>query len=761
MFLNTLFRSHRMHTYFNLFGLSLSLAAVLLLTAHNIQEWQMNRKYPHADRLYLLVNKNHSTRIPESMLEAFRKEVPGIENATMWSWSGGDGTFGLALGVDTSFLQMFGITLQTGSMEAFTKGEIRLMTPRNIDFISNMEASNPPQVSALESHPYGIISNPDRSNGFLYDMLLPSTERTSGTAVGSKSESKAGTWLEYTFSCAVLLRSNVHPDSIEVRINALLKEYPGNAKNSIQLMPFKKVYADRLLTDDNMKHANTNMTQLLSLVALVILLLALLNYLNLTTTRNASRWVEVGIRKTVGADTRSIFVQFLLETYGLFVLATMLAFVLAILAKPFVESLIGSTIYIDVLYGDLGSILAFLGVFLFIGLFSGILSAWSASQMTPMRLMGKREGQLNGFFIRKLLSVVQFTACMVLIFSLLTVLSQLHYVKTKPLGFNDKNLMKIDLAGVSFEKAAALKDALRKDLRIKQVSLSFGEPGRDGAVISYSEHQPGGLDYYSSISVDTNFLQTFEMQLIKGRNITGRTSDGLLINETAYKALGSVPLDSITSLGSPVCGVIRDFHTKDMHNAYSPIVIGPLVDGFPINSFAVSLRLPSVEIQQTRASVEAFVSTFMKGYSYTISYYDRNFDDLYKQEEKQALSISVFSLIALLISCLGLFGLAYYYTQNKTKEIGIRRVNGAKIGTVLWQQNWFFIKPLALSFILSCPIGWLLMHRWLETFAFRITISWWLFALTGLIAFVVALLTVSGLSWRAATRNPVESLRYE
>jgi putative ABC transport system permease protein len=323
------------------------------------------------------------------------------------------------------------------------------------------------------------------------------------------------------------------------------------------------------------------------------------------------------------------------------------------------------------------------------------------------------------------------------------------------LGFNDEQLLKLS-GNLTMEQGDAIKQALLANPAITQVSLSMGSPGY---IMGYSmfNDEANGIDEVDYMAVDTDFLQTFGISLIKGRIPAASDASGVLINEMLYKRAGGGELDTFSYV-SDVRGVVSDFNCKDLHYGVYPVVMHMLGNGSYINT--VNVRLNTTDISTALDFIKKTLASFGNA-SFKYTFYDEWFDSMYKQEENQAKAIRIFTGLALLISCLGLFGLAEFHTRQKIKEIGIRRVNGATVKEILLHLNRNFLIPVLIAFVVACPIGWYVMHNWLQRFAYRADMSWWIFALAGLTALIVALLTVSWQSWRAATRNPVESLRYE
>lgn len=752
-FYNSFFRNlcrNRLHTFINLTGLSLSLAVVILLSAYLVGEWRVNSRIPEADRVYLLVPENGWAMVPESMLPKLKNDIPGIKDATMWQIQQreftGDFIKGNVLETDTSFFKIFGVELISGTMEGFNSREVILTTDEFQEIAEKNEQDQAVSAYSMGDKPViGVLPAPDHSLSFKYDVIVCRDEPFSFN----------GYSFDPSRPCAILLDAKANPDTIEARINSLTKD--GKMKDTrIHLMPFKDVYFEKSLQHDDMAHANTPLIRLMLCVTLGVLVLALLNYINLTSTRAFARWREVGIQKTLGAGDNDIFKQFMIETYQLLIVALLMALLLALLGRPYFDSLLGKTVSFSAIFGSVSTVLAFVGCFVVFGGITGVIPALSANRISPLLLMGKQTLPKKSNFLRQGLTILQFIVSIVLVFSMFMVYRQVDYVKHMPLGFQSDLLLRLETPELGESGMTELKETLLTDPGIAQVTLSNGGPGYlsmkgMSALITENVH----------MYVDTDFLNTFDLKLLKGRNITENMAEGSLINETAYYAHGGGDIDTMMLAGQyPVCGVVQDFHVEDMHHAIPEVYIYPCY-GQPV-SRSLTVRLRPENVDATMKFIEKSVLKYsVYGVRFNYTFYDDHFNSLYHEEENQAKAIRLFTILALLISCMGMFGLAEFHTRRRIKEIGIRRVNGATVSEILLHLNWQFLVPVLIAFVIACPIGWYVMDKWLQRFAYRAEMSWWIFALAGLVAFTVALITVSWQSWRAATRNPVDSLHHE
>jgi len=706
-----------------------------------------------------MIKNDQSAFMPESILEKLRKESPGIEDATMWSGNtaefGDKYIKGTYLSIDESFLNIFSVKLLKGSIEGLKLKDQAFITT---DFAKKIVGDKDPIGEKINWNTstltiVGLIESCGKKSGFLYDILM--NEKTGGTGINT-SDFRTGQ-SETLRSGAVLLNQNANVDSIQSRITNLVKNNPCIKSRIVTLRPFKDVYFDSDIRDDYMSHANSAMIRLLFYVTLAILVLAIFNYINLTTAIGLKRFREVGIKKTLGAGMLTIFRQFFFETFLLCLISIILALGIAFITKPLFESILLKKIEISTLFNDLKSITLCLLFFLLIVLVSGIAPALSASKYTPISLLSWDKPKVKGYTFRNIMNVIQFTISIVLIISFLMVYRQVNYVKHKQLGFNQEQLLRLDICNIDFSKASAFRQKLLTNPGITDVSLSYGGPGERNSTISFNDDSLD-INEVSYMMADSNYLKTMGIPLLKGQNLTKGKGDGYLINETYYKKFGIKELHDIHYNGENYIGVVGDFHCKDLHHPISAFCIKPLGKEDHVNLLV--MRIKAENMAQTIKFIHRTYDDFLNG-PFDYKFYDEWFDSMYKQEENQTATIRIFTILAILISCLGLFGLAEFEANRRTKEINIRRVNGATMIDIMFMLNKKFLMPVLIAFIIACPIAYLILIQWLENFSYKAKMSWWIFALAGLIAMIISLLTISWQSVKAATNNPIESFKYK
>ncbi|MFB3132786.1 MAG: FtsX-like permease family protein, partial [Rhodothermales bacterium] len=510
------------------------------------------------------------------------------------------------------------------------------------------------------------------------------------------------------------------------------------------------------------------------IIALFILLIACFNFTNLATARSMQRAREVGMRKVIGAQRGQLIRQFLGESIVLALGALVLAVGLVALVLPAFNTFTGKTLSLD-LTRDLGLVAGLLGMGLMVGLMAGSYPAFFLSAFRPIEVL-KGAGRVRGggfSAVRKGLVVAQFAISTVLIIGAAVVFSQIDYVKNKKLGFDKEQVVVLPIRGDIDDNLETVKAELVRHAGIVSATASWGIPG--GVVPGDDIRLPGSQSTWPTVvfTVDHDYVRTYGMELAAGRDFSrdfpADTSEAFILNETAARDLGW-PLDEAVGQEiwwdewgrddirkGRVVGVVKDFHYNSLHQA-----IGPLVMLIHPSSFGhLSVRIRPEGVAATLDVLEQTWTTWAPGWPFEYYFLDEDLADEYEAEEKVGQLAGGFSLLAIVIACLGLFGLAAFSAEQRTKEIGIRKVLGASVGGIVVLLSKDITRLVLAAFVIAAPLAYLAMQRWLDAFVYRVDISWWIFLLAGLAALAIAWLTVSYQSIKAALADPVEALRYE
>jgi putative ABC transport system permease protein len=564
----------------------------------------------------------------------------------------------------------------------------------------------------------------------------------------------------YLFNNFLLIKDGIDVKQFVAKINShpeILSPYT----KKIDLVPLRDIYLSDNSTGCINKKGNPPLLNLMTIIALIVLILAVINYVNLTVAQQNKRNKEIGIRKTVGASRKDIMYLFLSESVCVAILSFLLAVIIVDIGMPYFNAIVDGTLSLSLLLNFPLNIILPIAVIL-IGILSGILPASLLSSFNPLKAMKGAtltSGRKNG--LRKILTVFQFTVSIALIFSIIVIKNQIYYVKHKDLGFDKDQFLYLNLPRDS-KKISVLHEKLIQYPNIKSISATMGVPGKINLTMGSAIE--GKNKSISIIAADSAFLSTFNIQLIKGRQfLPGDDGKVCMINESAYKYfewdnLENKRYNNGREGGFEVIGVVKDFHITSLHKAIEPAVI-LFYRNWSAN--CLNIRIAGGAIGQTIENIQKTWKEILPDYPLQYNFYDDWFDAMYKKEDSFAKLIGLFALLAISISCMGILGLAIFSSESRTKEIGIRKVVGAGVFELISMLNRDFVKWVIIAFVIASPIAWYTMNKWLQDFAYRTEISWWLFALSGFIALSIALLTVSWQTWKAATANPIESLKYE
>ncbi len=585
-------------------------------------------------------------------------------------------------------------------------------------------------------------------------------------------------WNKFGFYTYILLPENYSPSKLAAKLPEFVKQNmdESQVKYSLSLEPLKDVYLkgkSRGSRTGSSISGNINNVYIFSLIAIFVLFIACFNFINLTTAFSLQRAKEIGVRKVMGASKKQLIFQFLIDAVFLCLIAFAIAIFLSVLLLPLFNQLSGkiisTTIFKHVNYIGL---LLFIAVS--IGFLSGIYPAFFLSDFQPISsLKGKFILGSKGITLRKTLVIAQFSISIILIVATIVVYTQLHFMQNHELGFKKDHQLVIDFHFDNriIDHDETVKQQLMSLPGISMASMSSAIPGRYNHTFPTEIEDPnkGMLELRSnSYFVDYDFLDQYQIKLIAGRSFSkGITSDlrnSMIINEAALKSLGYN--DPNAAIGKhfvqrgntgTIIGVIKDFHFHSFTEEVHPLTLMVSPGFFTF----LTLNISSQNLQATVNSLENKWKELVPGMPMIYFFSDDAYNAQYKAEARFGKLFMCFAIIAIVISCLGLLGLSAFSTAKRTKEIGIRKVLGSSVSGIVTLLNKDFLMPVLVAFIISIPIAWFGMNKWLQEFAYRINISWWIFALAGMSALIIALVTISFQAIKAAVANPVESLRSE
>jgi len=506
-----------------------------------------------------------------------------------------------------------------------------------------------------------------------------------------------------------------------------------------------------------------------SVIALLILLIACINFMNLATARSVGRAKEIGVRKVLGSNRRQLILQFLTESILLSAMALLVALVLVQGILPGFNSLSGKSLRLDYLDGFL--VPGFLGLVVLVGVLAGSYPAFFLASFQSIDVLkGKLQTGMKSGGLRSGLVVFQFAISIVLMIATSVVFRQVDYMQTKHLGFDKENVVVIERAEALGQQREAFKREALQLPGVLSASASSNLPGETlGDDLFRLEGNPADqVEMVWMMYADHDIVETLDLEMAAGRAFSRdfpTDSSSIILNRTAAELFGGddlvgkrlvTPFGSTGQAAYTVVGVVEDFHFQSLHQDIRPLGIQ-----IGSNPLYLAVRIRPDDVPGTLRALEAQWQAVAPEEPFTFSFLDANVDALYQADQRTGQLFGTFALLAVLIACLGLFGLAAFTAEQRTKEIGVRKVLGASVGGIVVLLSKDFVKLVGLAFVLAAPLAYLVMNWWLESFAYRADIAWWIFLTAGLTALVIAVLTVSYQAIRAAVADPVKALRYE
>lgn len=781
-------RKQKMFSLINVLGLTVGIVCCLMIFLFIMNEFSYDRFHKNGEHIYRVMRRSHingatrdipylappySKALLSNYPDAIKKAIkifPDNDLVTYKDVSFNEKKVFLA---DSSFFQFFSFPLLKGNpATVLADPNSIVMTAStakkyfgNEDPMGKVIAFN----KKMQMKVTGIAKDVPANSHIDFDIIVP-TANWEHTGFFNQ-------WTNNGVYVYVQLNPAVQPAHLMKMFPAFMEKYLGTYyremgfKNDLIIQPLHGIYFETENTfDRDVKHGSKKMVYIFMSIAILILLIACINFVNLSTARAADRSKEVGVRKVMGAVRAQLTWQFIFESLLFASVAAISALLLLQLIMPVYTSFLG---YKLPSYWTNPWVYAFtMGVILVIGLLAGSYPALLLSSFSPTEsLKGKLRSGKHGAFFRKALVVFQFGISVLLTVCVAVVMKQMHYVRNADMGFSKEQTMIVRLDnGTIWGKKDQFKNQVQADPAVAAVAAMTGEPG--GFHDNYSfeaEGHPGEKLMFNTQFADFEYVKTLGLKIIAGRDfspafITDSTS-AVLINRTAANQLGYSPQQAvgkwINIIGvkerRTIVGVVEDYHFTSLKNAITPLVISTQKDDRRL----VLIRLHSNNLPATIERIKKAYTSAAPDYPFAFDFLDERFNKLYKAEIKQETLLSVFSIIAIGIACLGLFGLASYTAIKRTKEIGVRKVLGSSIENIVLLLSKDLLKPVLLGTLIAIPAGYFVMQNWLQNFAYRTTIHWWLFLVAAMIAVLIALITVSVQAVKAALVNPVKSLRSE
>lgn len=761
-FLRTLIR-HKVFTFINLFGLTFSLAFILLIGTYLLQERSFDRFYPNINDIYLLTDSaGNDANIDFRVKQMLKDNLPEIKKAALYykvslhlNYLDKVFTEDKIISVDNEFFQLFNIPLIKGNPQKPFNGLDEAMVSESL--AAKMFGKEDPvgkRVIFNHETPLTIVGvvKDFPANSTLQGNFFVNAENKKMHFGASCREMHEGDNPEdkcsILFHIFVQVQEGTDIKSLETKsIKAIPRDirYP----SAVHYFPFKDFHLSAHLNIWGVEQGNPALLRILAGIVLIIALLALINYVNLTTAGYKLRLKETGVKKGLGAYRKTIIKEYILESVIMCMVAAYLSTFLASLLLPSFNNFLHTQLSISI-FSNLKLFLLFFLFSLLLGILAGIYPAIYLSMISPRDVLASGVFTArSGKPVRNILNIFQFTIAIILITVILFMQKQIRFAKTQDLGFKTEKLIRLDMRMQTPQAVKLLVDKLRANPEILSLAPTTGVPA------DIQMH----LDNCAAIGIDTTFYKTFGIDVIEGRRLLpGDIDKACLINETEKKAFEDGKYMGKKINGEEVVGVVRDFSVSSIHTKIEPLGLFSYSWMSPDN---LTLRIRGNNVPALMDFIKKAWSESCPDYPFQYNFYDEWFESMYRNEEGLGKLISLFALLAIVISSMGILGLALFATEQRSKEIGLRKVNGATSGQVMFLLSKDFTKWILVSFMIGIPVSYYVVDKWLMNFAYHTDKSWWVFAISGTISLLVALLTVSFQSWKAASRNPVEALRYE
>lgn len=789
--------NNKVFSAINIFGLAIGLAICLLITLFVTDELSYDKYNEKAERIYrinadfLVSGSVFNERLsPAQLGSTLVNDYPQIENSVRFIGMGnmlvkkGEETLveHNAVFADSTLFDVFTLHMISGNPKT-------ALTLANTMVISESIAKK--YFSSTDV--VGKTLMVDNTNSYTITGVIK--DMPSGShihmnfikAMAGREDSRDNHWMADNFTTYVLTKPGTTKEMLDTYLKQVTKKYmesslvsmTGSSISDLEkkgghfryaAIPLTKIHLFSTLTSEFEPSGNIRYVYSFIVIAVIILLIACVNFMNLSTARSAGRSKEVGVRKVLGSQRSNLISQFLTESVLTSMIALVFALLIAVLLLPFLNQLSGKQLAIN-LFAANRVMITLLLTAVIVGLLAGSYPAFFLSSFEPVKVLkGKIATGFKGGWLRNSLVVFQFTTAIILIVGTLVIYTQLNYIRNKNLGYKREQVMVLGNIGSLWIHALPFKNEVLQIPGVEAGTMAEMLPTATELNTGIYSKTPTSADGQvlglTEWDVDADYIPTLGMKMAQGRNFSPKMvtdSQAVIINETAARLLGFVKEQDKKVLYNnrnelQVIGVVKDFNAGSLRNTIPPVVLR-----LRERRTNMAFRISTTNIAATVKKIEAAYHGIdgMSGQPFMYSFLDDDFNRLYNAEQRTGKLFLSFAFFAILIACLGLFGLVTYAAEQRTKEIGIRKVLGASVSGIVTLLSRDFLKLVVVALIIGSPLAWFVMNRWLQDFAYRINISWWVFALAAFFAIAITLITVSFQTIRAALVNPVRSLKSE
>jgi putative ABC transport system permease protein len=762
----------------NLLGLSVSLTLVISLSVYCYSELTTDSHQINGKRVYLYGLSEDHIYTPGILKDQIDINIPGVESVVRMGGSWEAPVFQVEnkepitsdlIFADESFFKLFTYKAIEGNLESALKEPMMVVITKSLSdrlFGGEKALGKPVKLNNAQVLTVSAVIEEPKANSCIRFSAITSMATRK---IVQPEEGEFTQWDQYNFQTFILLKNGTNPMETAKTILSLFPEKDRDSFRSQELVPLKQIYFSEfsLYGSNYLVNGDKKKVMILLLVATLVLMIALINFVNISSSQWQERIKQTGVMKVIGALRSTIILDILAESFLFFFAALLMAFYLVYTLNPLIQNYTGIH-YGQQIFHSTGFIIISLAIIIGLSVIFSIVPALNISYSRAIDNLKKTVKPIKtNFSFRGFLAIMQFTIAIALIAFTILVQKQVRFGSSN-LGFNQDNIVGIKLTEQLNEKKEVLKDLLQKEPAIRQISFSQYYPGK---TISQwgSELDMNGEKKklsFDTFCADADFFKLLGLKLVTGRfysNDLSTDNRKAVVNETFLREHNIInPIGGKIASGDrgyEIIGVVKDFHYKPVNQP----IVSLVMRSDPHASYClINIKTDnSKSLNSTIEKLKKTVSELSPSFPVEVSFFDQAIQNMYQSELKFRRAFSLLAGCAIVLCCMGILAMSLFACQRRVKEIGIRKVNGAKISEILAMLNNEFVKWVVIAFVISTPIALYFMHKWLKSFAYKTELSWWIFALAGIIALGIALLTVSWQSWRAATRNPVEALRYE
>ncbi len=775
---------NKAHSFINISGLSVGLACSLLILLWVQNELNIDAFHKNGERLYKVfereyykdhIDGNYDT--PGPLAEELKRQIPEVEDAVMMQ----DENKQKTLQAGDKILKVEGTGASAGLFSIFSYPLLQGTPATALSSTDNIAISEKTADVFFGSPDKAMnkIIRFDNRRDFkvtaVYENLPASASRTFDYVISWAALQQDRPWLkEWTNSgplTYVLLRPGANPEAVDEKLVSFRNLYIHDSSAAyhvkLGLQKFDEVYLHNHFENGNISGGRLEYVHLFSIIAIFILLIACINFMNLATARSVKRAKEVGVRKVIGAVRFGLIKQFISESLLLTAIAVVIALLLMIVLLPLFNDVTQRQIQLP--FNQLSFWLNILVITMVTGLVSGSYPALYLSSFNPVKVLkGTARLSTGAIWFRKGLVVFQFVLSLMLIIGTIVVSKQVSFIQSRNLGYDKENLVFVPIEGELTSKYATFKTEALQMPGIENISFISDNPVNldqwtNG--VDWEGRSPNTMISFQHPDVSYDFAKTMKLQVVDGRDFSKdfqADNDGYLLNETAVKDISyKNPVGRFITVNGrrgKITGVLKDFNFRSLHEQIQPMI---MQFGENENYGHILLRVKPGKTKEALSSVEKLCKELNPAFPFTYSFADEEYQKLYRNEEVIGKLSNVFAFLAIFISCLGLLGLVMFTAEQRTKEIGVRKVLGASVSSIIQLLSTDLLKLVLIAILIASPASWWAMNTWLNNYAYKINISLWMLLLAGSLAVFIAIFTISFQAIKAAIANPVKSLRTE